>query len=178
MYHELGVFIRRVLFRKSIWIDGELWTAVIGGVATFFWFRHDLTVIDKIRGHFGYLLSAASIVFGFTLAALLFYIQAAAAWKKDTKVVQVAEMIIDWHVWTIVCMLFLIGYVLGLWSLGIYLDNKSRITIGLYAFLVFQVLYCGLQILNHTMTVWWSFRNREQLSSSISDQKDKKNQGK
>ena len=172
MYHELGVFMRRVLFRKSIWTDGELWTAVAGGIAAWFWFRHDPAVIGKIREHFGDLLSATSIVFGFALAALLFYIQAAAAWAKDTKVARVADMIVDWHVWTIVCMLFLIGYMLGLWSLGIYLDNKSRFAIGLYAFLVFQLLYCGLQILNHTLTVWWSFRNRAKFNSLDANKKN------
>jgi hypothetical protein len=164
MYHELGVFMRRVLFRKSIWTDGDLWTAVAGGIAAWFWFRHDPVVIGKMREHFGDLLSATSIVFGFALAALLFYIQAAAAWAKDTKVDRVADMIIDWHVWTIVCLLFLIGYMLGLWSLGIYLNNQLRLASGLYAFLVFQIIYCGLQILNHTLTVWWAFRTRDRIN--------------
>lgn len=165
MYYELGVFMRRVLFRKSIWTDGELWTAVAGGTAAWFWFRHDPAVIGKIREHFGDLLSATSIVFGFALAALLFYIQAAGAWAKETKVARVAEMIVDWHVWTIVCMLFLIGYMLGLWSLGSYINNQSRLAFVLYAFLVFQLIYSGLQILNHTLTVWWSFKNRDSLNS-------------
>jgi len=165
MYYELGVFMRCVLFRKSIWTDGELWTAVAGGIAAWFWFRHDPAVIGKIREHFGDLLSATSIVFGFALAALLFYIQAAGAWAKETKVAHVAEMIVDWHVWTIVCMLFLIGYMLGLWSLGIYINNQSRLAFVLYAFLVFQLIYSGLQILNHTLTVWWSFKNRDNLNS-------------
>jgi hypothetical protein len=154
-----------VLFKKSIWKDGELWTAFAAGVAAYFWFCHDPAIILKVRQHFGYLLSATSIVFGFVLAALLFYIQAAAAWARDAQVARVAEMIVDWHVWTIVCMLFLIGYLLGLWSLGVYLDNRSYLAFGLYAFLVFQLLYCGLQILNHTLTVWWSFRTRDRLNS-------------
>lgn len=165
MYHELGIFIRRVLLRKSIWVDGELWTSIAGGVVAWFWFRYDPVIIEKIRGHFGDLLSATSIVFGFALAALLFYIQAAAAWAKEPKVARVADMIVDWHVWTIVCMLFLIGYLLGLWSLGVYLDNGSNLAFGLYAFMAFQLLYCGTQILNHTLTVWWSFRNRDKLNS-------------
>ena len=77
-------------------------------------------MIEKVRQHFGDLLSATSIVFGFALAALLFYIQAAAAWAKDPDVDRVANKSVDWHVWTIVCMLFLIGYMLGLWSFGVY----------------------------------------------------------
>jgi len=165
MYYELGVFLHRLLFQKSIWKDGELWTAVTGGVVAYFWFHHDQTMIGKVRQHFGDLLSATSIVFGFALAALLFYIQAAAAWSRDEKVARVAEEIVDWHVWTIVCLLFLIGYLLGLWSLGVYLDNSSDLAFGLYAVLAFQLLYCGLQILNHTLTVWWSFRTRGRLNS-------------
>ncbi len=165
MYYELGLFCRRVLFQKSIWKDGELWTAVAAGLAAYFWFSHDPAIILKVRQHFGYLLSATSIVFGFALAALLFYIQAAAAWARDAQVTRVADKIVDWHVWTIVCMLFLIGYLLGLWSLGVYLDNRSCLAFGLYAFLVFQLFYCGLQILNHTLTVWWSFRTRDRLNS-------------
>lgn len=177
MYHELGVFIRRVLFRKSIWTDGELWTAVAGGAVSWFWFNHDPAMIEKIREHFGDLLSATSIVFGFALAALLFYIQAASAWAKDTNVARVADMIVDWHVWTIVCMLSLIGYMLALWSFGVYLDNQSRLAIGLYAFLVFQLLYCGLQILNHTLTIWWSFRNRNKLNLSNGNAKSTEKNG-
>ena len=166
MYYELGAFVHRVLFQKSIWKDGELWTAVVGGVAAYFWFRNDPAIIEKIRQHFGDLLSVTSIIFGFALAALLFYIQAAAAWSKDQKVTLVADKIVDWHVWTIVCMLFLIGYLLGLWSLGVYLDNSSHLALGFYAFLAFQLLYCGLQILNHTLTVWWSFKTRDRLNSN------------
>ena len=164
MYYELGTFARCVLFQKSIWKDGELWTAVVGGVAAYFWFRHDPAMIENTRQHFGDLLTAASIVFGFVLSALLFYIQAASAWAKDKKVAGVAVKIVDWHVWTIVCMLFLIAYLLGLWSLGIYLNNRSPLAFGLYAFLTFQLLYCGMQILNHTLTVWWFFRSRDQLN--------------
>jgi uncharacterized membrane protein YfcA len=95
---------------------------------------------------------------------LLFYIQAAAAWAKDEKVTRVVDKIVDWHDWTIVCMLFLLGYLLGLWSLGVYLDNRSKLAFGLYAFLAFQLLYCGFQILNHALTVWWSFRKRDRLN--------------
>jgi len=166
MYYELGAFGRRVLLQKSLWKDGDLWTAVVGGVAAYFWFCHDPVMIEKVRQHFGDLLSATSIVFGFALAALLFYIQAAAAWAKDERVARVADKIVDWHVWTIVCMLFLIAWLLGLWSFGVYLDNRSRLAFGLYAFLAFQLLYCGLQILNHTLTVWWTFRSRDRLNEN------------
>lgn len=164
MYKEFSSFARLVLLQKYLFIDGELWTSVSGGIAAFFWFRYNPVMIEKMRHHFGDLLSATSIVFGFALAALLFYIQAASVWAKDENIARVADKIVDWHVWTIVCMLFLIAYLLGLWSFGVYLDNCSTFAFGLYAFLCFQILYCGLQILNHTLTIWWSFRSRERLN--------------
>lgn len=165
MYCELARFTRRVLLQRSIWTDGELWTAIGGGIAAFFWLRYEPSSILKIRQHFGDLLSATSIVFGFVLAALLFYIQAAAAWAKDAKVVRVADKIVDWHVWTIVCLLTLIGYLLALWAFAGRLNPHSPLAAILYALLTFQFLYSWLQILNHTLTVWWSFRNRERLNS-------------
>jgi uncharacterized membrane protein YbjE (DUF340 family) len=164
MYYELGDFARRVLLQKSIWKDGELWTAIVGGIASYFWLRYDPAMIEKIRQHLGDLLSTTSIVFGFALAALLFYIQAAAAWSKDKQVEKVADKIVDWHVWTIVCLLILIGWLIGLWALGVYLDYTSWIATIPYAFLVFLLLYSGLQILNHALTIWWSFRNRDKLN--------------
>jgi len=172
MYKELGRFICPVIFQKSIWKDGELWTAVAGGAAAFFWFRYDPTIIEKVREHFGDLLSATSIVFGFALAALLFYIQAAGVWAKDKRVTRIADKIVDWHVWTIVCILFLIGYLLLLWSFGVYLDNNSNLAFVLYAILAFQLLFCGFQILNHTLTIWWSFRNRKRLGNAEDQKKN------
>ncbi|MFQ5799731.1 MAG: hypothetical protein ACE5JU_09535 [Candidatus Binatia bacterium] len=68
-----------------------------------------------------------------------------------------ADKIVNWHVQTIICMLLLIAYLLGLCSFGVYLDNRSDLVFGLYSFLTFQLLYCGLQIFNHRLTVWWSF---------------------
>lgn len=164
MYYEITLFARRVLLQKTIWKDGDLWTAIVGGVAAYVLFRYEPSLIESVRRHFGDLLSATSIVFGFALAALLFYIQAASAWAKNETVTRVADKIVDWHVWTIVCMLFLLAYLFALWSLGTYLNNSSSLTACLYAFLVFQVLYCGLQILNHTLTVWWAFRSRDRLN--------------
>ena len=166
MYYELKDYLHKVIFQKSIWKDGELWTAILGSVGAYFWYKYDPSIIPKIRNHFNELLTITSIIFGFALAALLFYIQAAGEWAKDKRVIRVAEKIVDWHVWTIVCMLFLIGYTLALWSFDRYLPIDSRIIQILYSFLFFLLLYCGFQILNHTLTVWWSFRNRERLAQN------------
>ena len=105
MYREIGTFARRMLTQKSLWKDGEIWTAALVGVAAYFWFRKDPAMIEKMRHHFGDLLTTISIVFGFVLTALLFYIQAASLWAKDDNIGRIADKIVDWHVWTIVCML-------------------------------------------------------------------------
>jgi len=163
MYFELKDFMKKVIVQKSIWKDGEFWTALAGSVGTYFWYNYDPNIIPGIRHHFNDLLTITSIIFGFALAALLFYIQAAGEWAHEKKVVKVAEKIVDWHVWTIICMLTLIGYTLVLWSFDRYLPSNAFILPILYSILSFLLLYCGFQILNHTLTVWWSFRNRERL---------------
>lgn len=164
MYCEVAHFLRRILFQKSIWKDGELWTAIAGGVACYFWLHWDPSAIEKIRQHFGDILNVASIVFGFALAAIIFYIEAAGAWANNQRVQKTAERLVDWHVWTLLCLLALLAYILGLWALGRYLDNSKSWGVGLYAFLCFLILYCGFQILNHTLTVWWAFHRRSTLN--------------
>lgn len=165
MYFEFESFIKKVIFQKSIWKDGELWTSVVGAIGAFFWYQYDPEIIHKIRHHFNDLLTITSIIFGFALTALLFYIQAAGKWAKDKKVIIVAEKIVDWHVWTIICMLMLIGYTLALWCFDRYIPLGSPYLPILYSVLAFLLLYCGCQIFNHTLTVWWSFRNRDRLNS-------------
>lgn len=164
MYSETLHFIRRIIFQKSVWKDGELWTAALGGIASLCWLHWDLSSIEKIRQHFGDILNVTSIVFGFALAAMIFYIEAAGTWATNSRVRKVAERLVDWHVWTLLCLLSLLSYILGLWALGQYLDNSKTWVIGLYAFLCFLVLYCGFQILNHTLTVWWAFHRRSALN--------------
>lgn len=172
MYLEFSSFFSRVLFQKAIWKDGELWTAIAGAIGTYYWYTYDPSIIPKIRHHFNDLLTITSIIFGFALASLLFYIQAAGEWANNKYVVSVAEKIVDWHVWTIICMLFLIGYTLILWSFDRYLPIDSALLPIFYTILSFLLLYCGFQIFNHTLTVWWAFRNRNKLVAKGSSQKD------
>lgn len=166
MYYELNHFFQRVVFQKALWKDGDFWTALIGGIGAYFWFSSDPIAIASIREHLDDLLTTASILFGFAIASLLFYIQAVAAWVKTDGVARVADKIIDWHVWTILCLLFLLGYTLAIWAFSKYLTYGMPFVHILYAFLCFLILYCGLQILNHSLTIWWSFRNRSRLNRS------------
>ncbi len=163
MYKEIKKFSRAVLGKKGVWKDGDIWTAILGGGLAFYWVAHDCSAIPRIRHHFSDLLLVTSIVFGFALSAMIFYIQAAGSWSKDREVAAIAEKIVDWHVWTIVCLLFLIGYSIALWAFGNYLTKYVIIARLLYACLAFQFLYCGFQILNHSLTIWWSFKNRTRL---------------
>src|SRR5689334_5453151 len=107
MYYELSHFFQRVVFRKALWKDGEFWTAIVSLVGAYIWFFFDPAAVAPIRAHLNDLLTAASILFGFAIASLLFYIQAVAAWSKSDSVARVADKIVDWHVWTILCLIFL-----------------------------------------------------------------------
>jgi len=164
MYYELNHFFQRVVFTKALWKDGDFWTSLIGAIGAYIWFSIDPGAIVPIREHLNDLLTASSILFGFAIASLLFYIQAIAAWAKTESVARVADKIVDWHVWTILCLIFLLGYTLAIWSFGKYLTDGMPVIHILYSFLCFLVLYCGLQILNHSLTIWWSFRNRSRLN--------------
>jgi hypothetical protein len=164
MYHELGEFMWHMGRRQKLWKDGELWTALIlGGLAgwLFYW---EPSTVDVVRDRFGELLTVASIVFGFVLTTLFFYIQAASEWSRDPRVGRVAEKLVDWHVWTVMCLLVLVGLIVVLWV------AKSFFTAGLlrsaisHALLVFLAAYCSFQIINHVLTVRWVFRTRSVLT--------------
>jgi hypothetical protein len=165
MYRELGDFLWYMARHKPVWRDGELWTAAIGGVAAGVWFGCDATVVEAIRLHFADILTVASIIFGFASTTLVFYIQAASSWSKDARVERVAEKIVDWHVWTIICLLGLMGYSVLLWAFGCFLTcpwAKGAV----YGFLAFLGLYCGFQMVNHTLTVRWVFRRSSDLEDT------------
>src|SRR5688572_24539719 len=128
MYKELFSFIGSTVSQKSIWKDGEIWTALLGGIASGIWYYNDPDVIVRIRSHFTDLLQATSIIFGFVLTALFFHIEAAGTWKSDKRIERVTTKLISWHVWTVLCMLFLIAYVIALWAVepGLLLRRTWR----------------------------------------------------
>lgn len=163
MYKELGTFVSHIVRQKAIWKDGELWTAVVGGFAGGVVFYSSPAVMDSIKGHFSDSLTITSIVFGFVLSTLTFYISAASNWKQEDRVAKVAQKLVDWHVWTVLCMLLLIGYTVALWAV----DRMDTQVLGLrgltYAVLVFINLYVACQILNHTLTLWWVYNKRSTL---------------
>lgn len=165
MYREIKEFLWTAGRDRRLYRDGEFITALAVGIIASIWLHCDPSQINRIREHLSDLLSVTSILFGFVLATLFSYIQATENWSKDEKVEQVAESLVDHHVWAILSMLTLIGYTIVLWTFGTldYL-NVYAITL-VYALLVFLICYCGFQILNQVLTVRWVFRRRHRLSS-------------
>lgn len=174
MYSEINEFLSSVFHDRAYLKDGELWTALGLGLGTGLWCYLDSSAITGIRAHFGDLLSVTSIIFGFVLTTLFFYVQAAGSWADEPRVKKVAERLVDWHVWTIFCLLFQVGYILILWSFGKSNVMPHWLLSILYGFLAFLVSYSGFQILNHTLTVRWAFRKRHYLQTGkppkVSDQ--------
>ncbi|QDT79196.1 hypothetical protein Mal35_26510 [Gimesia maris] len=165
MYSEIKEFLSSALCDRALWKDGEFWTALGVGIGTGCWCFVDSSAIPGIRTHFGDLLSVTSIVFGFVLTTLFFYVQAAGSWADDPRVARVAERLVDWHVWSIFCLLFQIGFILILWAFAKpNIMSQAWLSV-CYGFLGFLVSYSGFQILNHTLTVRWSFRRRHHLQT-------------
>ena len=164
MYKELFGFAREIVEDRPTWRDGELWTALVGGIGTACWFYVDPGMIPKIRGHLGDLLSATSITSGFVLTALYYHAEAIASWRSNSRVDEVAKKLIGRHVWTIVCLLFQLMMILIVWMADggdMHLARRPRAAT--YGGLVFLALYCGFQILNHALTSYWTFTVRARL---------------
>ena len=169
MYYELSSFLKHVGSHKAIWKDGEFITAVLGGIASGVWFHYSPDIIKGIQNHFDDLLQFTSIIFGFVLTALFFHIEAAGSWKSDPRIERVTSKLVTYHVWTIICLLFLAGYILLLW--GIEGEKKlepfflkySFVNVFAFSFLSFLIMYCGFQILNQALTVHWAFSRRDVL---------------
>ena len=169
MYTELWRYFRAMRRRTEFWKDGEFITALVGAVAAVIGFVIYPNLMDGIRKEFGSLLSVASIVFGFALTTLTFYISAVAALKRTSSVKKIADKLVDWHVWTILCLLFLIGWIVILWVFDV--GNQGRrycVRIAGYVVLVFLVVYCAGQIVNHALTLWWFHHRRSKLQETKS----------
>lgn len=173
MYREIKEFVCSAGKDSRLYKDGEFITAVVVGIVAGIWLYIDQSQIERIRAHLGELLSITSIIFGFVLATLFSYIQATTSWSKDEMVEQVAESLVDHHVWTILSLLVLIGYVLVLWTFGTSQYLGPSVLMVTYALLVFQVSYCGFQVLNQVLTIRWAFRRRHRLSQSPKNESQK-----
>jgi len=170
MYYELAEFLCHMARRHRLWKDGEFWTAVVIGTLAGLLFYRQPETVKVLRERFGELLTVASIIFGFVLTTLVLYIQVAGEWTQDRRVERVAEKLVDWHVWTIFCLLLLVGVIVLVWLCESFvLATKCRSAVS-HGALVFLAAYCGFQILNHTLTVRWVFRKRRVLKEGPKDE--------
>ena len=145
--------------------------AIICGV----WLSYDLEAVNRIRQHFDTLVDVISIIFGFALTSLLFYIEAFSRWSRRINEQAVARRIIDGHVWTVLSLLGLLGYIFILWGFGRYCQNLAFMCGILYGILGGYIIYCGLQIVSHTLVVRWAFYRRdtlEDISSSSPENRE------
>lgn len=174
MYYELGEFFGHMLRRHRLWKDGEFCTAaVVGLLATGLFFKYPNT-IQSVRDRFGDLLTVTSIIFGFVLTTLVFYIQAARGWSKNPQVTRIAEKLVDWHVWTIFCLLALMSGLIIVWICKGHFTKPIWWAAISHGLLVFLAAYCGFQIINHTLTVRWVFRKRHVLHNGTRNEHGEK----
>lgn len=164
MIKELHTFIFRWSLWKSLLTDSELYIALAIGIGSFYIFQGNPDTICKIKLHFPDIITLISIIFGFVLTTLVFYIQAAGSWRESANIQNVAKLIVDWHIWTILCLFFLLLSILLTWIFFTSFSVQWRFRI--FSFLIFQSFYAGFQILNHVLTVWFVFQERASLIDS------------
>jgi hypothetical protein len=165
MYNEFIKYCNQIIRQKSYWLDGELWTAVIGGIGACVWFRQDPAIIELIRQNFQGLLNTVGLIFGLVFLALTLHVLAISKMSDsdDPCVQQVRQMIVDRYTWTAICYLFLLGASVAVLVLGRYVSHIIWLNCLLHSFLAFGLLYCGFQVFNHILTIWWCFKNRKRL---------------
>ena len=165
MYNELGHFCCRVLKQKTVWLSGEFLTSLTIGCGSFVLFHYvdiDKKIIDACYNNLANLLTVVSIIFGFALSSFLFYVQIADSWVDDQNVKKIVGKIVDWNAWTVICILFLMTYMLVLLVANNFIGSLMVKEI-IYAFLFFLISYCILQLVCHTLLIWWTFQNRDRL---------------
>lgn len=166
MYKELFRYVKHMRGRKELWKDGELFTAVVAAAISVPTFIARPELMDGIRAQFESLLTAASIVFGFALATLTFYIASVSQFAKSEKKRRVADKLVDWHVWTVLSLLLLVLWILAIWGVDAgVVGRRFCYRIAGYAGLVFLTFYSGGQVVNHCLTLWWYHYRRAKLEA-------------
>lgn len=165
MYKQLGHYLHRMVTRKELWKDGDLWTAVAAGASVAAWTYIDPEFGNRIRSRFAQLLTVTSIVFGFASSSMIFYVQSTANWASVDWVQNLARKVVDWYVWTVFCLLLLLGYTLLFWAAPHIVPLDNRASAFGYGVLAFLVAYVGCLITNNTLTIWWSFNHRDFLKT-------------
>jgi hypothetical protein len=172
MYKETGKFLLHISRQKAVWKDGELWTSAAISFGMGYWVHRDPTVADGIKDQLGDILTISSIIFGFVITTLALYAEVTSGWSKEQKVRRVIGKIVDWQVWSVLCLMVQIGYIIALRLVD------GRINLGLhcrplwFGILTFLTAYAGFQIWNHTLVVWWAFRDPSKLETKQESPKE------
>jgi vacuolar-type H+-ATPase subunit I/STV1 len=163
MYKETRIFLWQILRQKAIWKDGELWTSLVVAAAACWWFHRSPDAIDGLKQQLSDILTISSIVFGFVMTTLALFAEVTTGWSKEPKVKRVVGKIFDWQTWSVLCLMLQMAYIVAIRL------ADGRINLGLncrplwFAMLVFATIYAGCQVWNHTLTIWWAFRDPSKL---------------
>jgi hypothetical protein len=90
-------------------------------------------------------------------------------WSDCKNVQNVGRMMIDRYTWTALCFLFLMGGIFCVSILGCYTSRVYWLDCFVHSCLVFGFLYCGCQIFDNILTVWWYFRSRDRFINPEED---------
>ncbi|MDO4584908.1 MAG: hypothetical protein Q4D62_12490 [Planctomycetia bacterium] len=177
MYHELIEFGGNILKRREIWLSGEFLTSIAIGIASFVVFHYidvEYKIINTYYEQSGNILTVTSILFGFAITSFIHYVQIAESWSEQKNIQLVAEKLVDWNAWTVICILFLILYMMILIIVNNYIPYHLLKEI-LYSVLSFFLCYCLLQLICHTLTTWYLFQKRSLLHKPQEKIRDEQN---
>jgi vacuolar-type H+-ATPase subunit I/STV1 len=118
-----------------------------------------------MRAHFGDLIKVASILFGFCLTSLTFFIQSATTWKQDSKIDQLGRLAVELHVWSLATWLGILAYILVLWMWGSLLNSTTFLCYAVHSFLATLFAYGCLQIFSQVLELSVLFHERKILQS-------------
>ncbi|MCC7479214.1 hypothetical protein IT575_12250 [bacterium] len=149
--------------RNPFWKDDELWLSIALSIAGGVWHYCNQEMFEPLRVGLSDVLTVASILFGFVLSTLLFYIDAAGSWADKKPIRRVAAMLVDEQIWTVVTLLTTIAYVAVLKFTDLLYIHNLPIRSALHAALFFSLIYPGFQLLNHALTVRWVFKRASVL---------------
>ncbi|MBX3458572.1 MAG: hypothetical protein KF696_01255 [Planctomycetes bacterium] len=191
MYAELWSYTKEAWQRSPFLKDGEFWTGVACGAGAYTAFSIQPELLSSAQDQLPNILTIVSILFGFVVSALVYYIQAAKEWSAKENVRKVAQKLIDWQVWTILTLLLalFLSLFLAVWQ---PVPKPFDGDVAWYVAIVFAALawllsYGLFQIVNHTLIAWWVFKNVKRLTDepkfdpykppSADSAKDDKSQG-
>jgi hypothetical protein len=138
------------LVQRTFWLiflGGDLWLSAAVGIAAFWLISNDPEIIRRMHAHFGDLLKITAFLFGFCLTALVFFAQSTASWKRSKRVAQMAEMVVELHVMSLITWLGVLGFALFLWVWGnprhmsnYWLLRTHAVLVWLFSYGCFQII--------------------------------------